>query len=325
MLSWEKDRPEIVDKIRKNKCSFKLILKTYNDPFFLERWILHHGEVFGYEKIIVADNMSDDPDVLAVYDKYDVFVFSFEQHHNRLHDRADFADFYKALSDSCRHTLLIDTDEFLYFYDGTFVDNKLAPRVITEIPDNASVPCVWIENRPGCGDQFILGLSEKKLIWGVRWGKPIVSTLFKGAGSLIHSEQFPKENFWLDSYSSGVFFLLHFNHLSSSQRIKANMRKLIRTKVIKNNSSLKDVVNMDENIISNKTYRRFLVEIKEAFREGYESSNDSLPLESGYYKLDLNGSVVFFSSEEETLFRTFFKDYDKVIFDDFGACDRASK
>lgn len=318
MLNWLSDKKEIVENILSTKTKIKVLLKTYNDPFFLEKWIVHHGNLFGFESLIIADNLSDDEEVLSIYARYpQVMKFSFKEHHNRIHDASVFPELYKAIEESCNHRILIDTDEFIYFYDGVLHSDSSIRDKMLNIPDDSSTPCIWIENRPGCADQFYIGHGINKLVWGGRWGKPIVASSYKPNQSILHSEQFPKDIKWF-AHSSGIFILFHFNTLSYEQRIKANIRKLVRAKVFSNDITLAEILEKGSLNIENKTMARFVKEIIEANNSKY-SENDGFELSDGFFKINSSGCIDFFNKAAEDEFNGFFKNFEDYLFSDFGA------
>ncbi|GGW48455.1 glycosyltransferase family 2 protein [Alishewanella tabrizica] len=317
MLSWFSDKAEIVNSIKSTKCKIKIILKTFNDPYFLEDWIIHHGNFFGFNSLIIADNGSDDDMVKLIYDKYpQIIKFTFSEHHNRIHDSSIFPELYDSLESSCEHRIIIDTDEFLYFYDGVLRSKYEESREVLEIPHGFSTPCVWIENRPGCKDQFYIGNDRTKLVWGGRWGKPIVSSSHKSTKSLIHSEEFPKDIKWF-SHSKGAFILFHYNQLSYEQRIKANIRKLERGMVFPEGITLEEILERGSDGIENDTMSRFVEEIIEANKKKFNEGS-CLDLADGYFKINSNNELIFYNEHSELEFSEFFKNFNSFLFSDFG-------
>jgi hypothetical protein len=67
---WEKDSSEFCAQIERHHAPIKIVLKTKNDRFLIDRWIRHHSKIVGLENLIIYDNMSDDHEVLSVYREY---------------------------------------------------------------------------------------------------------------------------------------------------------------------------------------------------------------------------------------------------------------
>ena len=81
---WNEHREECCRAIAGTKATFKILLKTKDDPFLLERWISHHQRIVGPDNIIIFDNMSTNPAVLYLYEKCrdTVRVIRFPGRHN---------------------------------------------------------------------------------------------------------------------------------------------------------------------------------------------------------------------------------------------------
>ena len=107
-------------RIREKHTCLKLVLKTKNNAFFLERWIQHHLKIVGDQNLIIFDNMSSDPAVFDVYRRYasQIIIIHYKQYHLLLHNPNEFYYFYKALYESSDFYAFLDVDEFLYLFDG---------------------------------------------------------------------------------------------------------------------------------------------------------------------------------------------------------------
>jgi hypothetical protein len=105
------DRDEILTRLGRRESVLKIVLKTKNDPIFLEAWIKHHLGIVGSGNSIIFDNKSSDRDVLEVYERYavEVEVVSFGDFHNDIHYQEKFPDLYGALSKTCTFFTVLDT------------------------------------------------------------------------------------------------------------------------------------------------------------------------------------------------------------------------
>lgn len=117
---WGKEHEKICREIRSTTSSLKIILKTKNEPYLLQRWIDHHVQIVGAKNLIIMDNCSDDPAILEVYKRNSdvVSAYAYSGHHNSLHRISVFPELYKSLRESCGFYVFIDTDEFLYWADN---------------------------------------------------------------------------------------------------------------------------------------------------------------------------------------------------------------
>jgi hypothetical protein len=117
---WERDKTEICSVIARHKASFKIILKTKDEPRRLARWLDHHAGIVGVGNLIIFDNMSSDQDVLRIYEQLygKCPIIRYGGFQDMLHQRRVNDSLYEALAQSCAYSTLIDTDEFLTLYDG---------------------------------------------------------------------------------------------------------------------------------------------------------------------------------------------------------------
>ncbi|MFH1604199.1 MAG: hypothetical protein ABIH03_09875, partial [Pseudomonadota bacterium] len=61
------ERAAVLAHIARARAPLKIVLKTRDDPYFLDDWIAHHAALVGAENLVVIDNNSTDPAVLASY------------------------------------------------------------------------------------------------------------------------------------------------------------------------------------------------------------------------------------------------------------------
>ena len=88
IYSWDVDKAAIVARVR-TPAILKLCAKVRDEPLLIEGWITHHQAIVGADNLIIADNMSKNPEMLAVLEKYSdrVTVFRFPGSHNNIHWR----------------------------------------------------------------------------------------------------------------------------------------------------------------------------------------------------------------------------------------------
>jgi len=217
-ISWESDRKRALEFVAR-PSPLKILLKTRDDPFFLERWITHHSKIVPNSDLIIFDNHSTDERVLETYERYaDIPVFTFTGIHTILHDWEMQHDLYIALQSSQHHCFL-DTDEFL----GAIVNDRWVadPTLLSLLKPDESVPVTWLHNAIGSENIFAVRDSMEK---GLLWGKPILARTPPKAGVLGHNVQFDPKVF--ENSTLHNFFLLHLINLDRDQRIRANLNKL---------------------------------------------------------------------------------------------------
>lgn len=104
---WEANSAQSCARIEMVRSPLKIVLKTKNDPFFIERWITHHINIVGPENLIIFDNMSDDPEVFSTYRKYRdrIHIIQFAGPHNNLHHIPSYKKLYQSLAKSSKYVL----------------------------------------------------------------------------------------------------------------------------------------------------------------------------------------------------------------------------
>jgi len=112
----------------------KIFLMTKNELLLIEDWIKYHGYLFGYENLYIVD-ASTDLKVLEIYEKYkDAGI-------NIIYDKTDLNDLEKQLTfymhkfkGEDNFLIKLDTDEFLAYNKGGYLDNKNIKYLFDFIP-----------------------------------------------------------------------------------------------------------------------------------------------------------------------------------------------
>src|SRR4051812_33855099 len=96
---WSAEKSKICARLRGKKSQLKIVLKTKDESFFLRRWISHHAQIVGADNLVIFDNGSEDPDVLATYEEFRgrIEIVRFDDFHNNLHRVEQYQDLYDAL------------------------------------------------------------------------------------------------------------------------------------------------------------------------------------------------------------------------------------
>jgi hypothetical protein len=313
-LSWADDRTIACTRIAGRPATFKILLKSKNDPFFLKRWVAHHAKIVGLQNLIIFDNMSDDPDVLSFYRTHakDLLVIRFSDFHDNLHDTVLFPDLYAALESGCEYFIFLDTDEFLILLDGHRHQQSVGlQHVIASHPGTDVFPATWLLNAAGSATRFLVGADMERLNHGLTWGKPIIRSRAGARGFINHNSQIEK---WL--FQSGIvtrFFVLHMVQLSAKQRVAANFQKLVANGFAAVTDRLQDLVERD---MSRITHRNTLLYVSEIARllplvsEPVPAADDACS--AGCLHLRPDGTVRYDSAVEEALFMNFLTRGDEI-------------
>jgi hypothetical protein len=225
-LSWTRHAEHHCEQIRDVAASFKIVLKTRNDPFFLDSWITHHAGIVGIRNLVVFDNLSSETAVQDTYARYpELHVISYDGYHNNLQAPNLVRPFYEALAASCTAFVFLDTDEFLVrFEDGRFVADPATCGCIAQDLTQDFIPAAWLNNVKGRRDAFVLGQDDGVLVQGLKWGKPIIASRAFLTKNIIHNTQLVAQG--LRPVPNTSYFVLHCSMLNPHQRIRANLAKL---------------------------------------------------------------------------------------------------
>ncbi len=226
--SWEQDRDAICHAVTTHRLPFKIILKTKNERLFLRRWVEHHLPIAGPDGLLIFDNGSDDPEVLAYLGEIapTVPVYRFTSMHNTInHGTGLFADLYAALRASCDRYMFLDTDEYLYWAnaDGSYAGDAGIVQAIAR-SDQPVIPGIWASNLPGEDRVLKFTFHGRRIPSGIRMGKPALSSAVTPVASMAHTCRLSEDD--LRHASIGNLVVAHLNALSVEQRIVVNIEKL---------------------------------------------------------------------------------------------------
>ena len=226
---WASTKADFCARIPGNKSPLKILLKTKDDPYFLESWIQHHAKVVGLRNLIIFDNMSSNTQVMATYAKYHphVPIVQFDGNHDALHDTRQYPELYECLKRTCQFYVFLDTDEFLVLLndDHTYTCDERIVRFLLARERTAVFPGSWLLNVEGSDRRFRVGESLSDFGARLAWGKPITRSNLGVQGWVNHNVQHDKRLFEGDLVPN--VFVLHLMWLFPQQRIAANVDKLI--------------------------------------------------------------------------------------------------
>lgn len=224
---WDTHREECCRSIARTRATLKILLKTRDDPFLLERWILHHRKIVGPDNLVIFDNMSTHPDVLRLYDKYKdtIQIIRYPKLHISLHDVSACPELYDALRDATRFFIFLDTDEFLVLIDeDRHYDDEVLVDFLDDQAESDAHPATWLPNMDWSASRFRCGDDFDGLASGIAWGKPLLRAKAGLSGFILHNAHLDRSLFSKPFRTN--FFVLHMKHLSPEQRISANVNKL---------------------------------------------------------------------------------------------------
>ena len=117
----------------------KIFCVTRDEYDLIEDFIVYHGKIFGFNNIVIIDNMSQNPHVLDVYARYEplgVKIYKEESYAGDDQGHA-FTKYMNMYKNECKFLIGLDTDEFIY---NTHSDDPMSVRqVLEELPKNATL------------------------------------------------------------------------------------------------------------------------------------------------------------------------------------------
>jgi hypothetical protein len=118
----------------------KIFTVTRDDADIIEDFILYYGTIFGYSNVVIIDNNSCDPTVLAIYDKYRNRGVIFETCPSyKDGGQGDaFTTVMHKYKTECEFLVGLDSDEFLYI-DGSTDPATSLPNYFQQLPTDATI------------------------------------------------------------------------------------------------------------------------------------------------------------------------------------------
>ena len=229
IYDWDTEEADPFSEAIAQPAALKIILKTKDDPWFLREWYSHHAAIVGPENLIIFDNRSTDPEVLAFYQEvaHDISIFRNPFGVNHIHNVQKCSALYDTLRRTSQICAFLDTDERLMLLedDSSFVPpSDLAIKLLERLgPEADYAPTLWLGNAFRSRKHFKLS-SELDLENALKWGKPVMVSSRIPQSFVNHNCQIAEA---IGKVSPPVgLVLLHLSKLYPDQRISGNLRKL---------------------------------------------------------------------------------------------------
>ena len=304
--SWETDAPEVCRLIANSPTLLRVILKTKDDEMLIERWIRHYSAFLKHpQSILIFDNMSSNTKVLEAYEKYAdrITLIKFSFYFNRLQENTLLPELYQAIWDSSTFYTLVDTDEFLYLYDG---DKIIADeRILSLLHKSRNVsffPTFWLKNAYCKDNVFTFRDDIEYIRYLLYMGKPILNSARLRDRLLpitTHGLHLPVSAY---GKAPACFLLFHLSTLSKEQRIRVNMDKLCQYRVIKHPRDFHTVLNADLNTLRPGNVSYFIREIRKLLEMPDRREEAIGP---GHLEIAGDGSLNFFPPSLREAFTTY--------------------
>jgi Glycosyl transferase family 2 len=303
-------RGECCARIEQVWAPVKIVLITKDDPYLIERWIAHHIKIVGAEGLLIFDNMSDDPQVHSVYEKYRdrVNIMRFADKYMNVHHSRAYSDLYGALARSSDYCIFLDTDEFLILIDNDrYYDND---RILSFVMSNSGCdlfPSTWLMNENWIDSQFS-STDAGQLPQLLACGKPLIRSSKFPPGYVNHNFQLGARLF-APPFKANLF-LLHLTHLYPRQRISANVNKLITLGVVQPGESAESIAARDD--IADVVAALYAKEIGDCLALDGKINLVNRVLRPGSLELLPDGTISYYSDAERKALNAFISDPEPI-------------
>ncbi len=118
----------------------KVFVFTKNEYDIIEDFIKFYGSLFGYENVVVIDNLSTDSRVHDIYVKYQQLGLCnlYSEDRNMQKHSLIMTQFMKKFQNECDFIIPLDTDEFMFFPDGDEITKDRIHAYFESIPEDVS-------------------------------------------------------------------------------------------------------------------------------------------------------------------------------------------
>lgn len=300
---WETDRAEFCVRIERNHAAIKIVLKTKNDRFLIERWIRHHAKIVGPENLIIFDNMSDDPEVLALYREYRdwIAIIRFADRHNNLHHTGLYRDLYRSLARSSEYFLFLDTDEHLILVENDkYYDNDSVSGFVMGNRNFDLFPGTWLWNANWSPQQF----NCSGFVGNLACGKPLIRSSKIPTGYVNHTFQLSTRLF-VPPFKTNLF-ILHLGRLFPQQRISTNMNKLLGAGIAHPGETPQSIARRND--IADEIMAGYVNEIRDCLAAEERADFGNAPLDAGCLELSAGGTICYYGAAERKALNDFIAD-----------------
>jgi hypothetical protein len=237
----------------------KIVLKTKDEDFLIESWLEYYKNLVGEENIIIYDDHSTSTHVLDTYSKYKkVDIRKMPKEFAHFHGLHTYLELREEMKQACMYYTIIDTDEFLCFFDHDkkTIDNSKVLDFISANNHRDVFPTTWIFNmyHGSCFKKLtdVRDFNFELSTVNVDLGKAIASSSGRAGENIGHNiSTATNTSNKVKMQSCPELLLLHTNHVNWESRIKTRIN-FARQAGVKFNS-LEELLEQIKNK-SKKTY-----------------------------------------------------------------------
>jgi hypothetical protein len=220
-----------------------------------------------------------------------------------------FMPLYKALAASSEFFTIIDTDEYLYLFDGKKIvnDDSITLFLKNNTDVNFFAPC-YVQNIHSEANVFSFNPED---LWLFHLSKPVVNSkmvpkfeisLAKRWFTILHhTKDLP---LFCHGKTRTRFLLLHMKNLNRYQRIKSNMQKLTAFKILEHDNDFRTLLGINMDMIAPGHVRSYVLETRklaDGILNTGEHAQDAV--QAGKITLGEGGSLQYAPEALETEFK----------------------
>lgn len=165
------------------RTALTVVLKTYNEDFFIDEWLAYYEHIVGLENIIIFDHSSTTESTLRAYRtrEKELLIIRVPRHieHDTLHNTRRFHHIFDLIKAHTLFFTMLDTDEFLCRFDGLSITATGIVDRVYELKDELALGTVWLANyfdgsvaqKPS--DAHTFGIKDQPLRHNIQTSKSI--------------------------------------------------------------------------------------------------------------------------------------------------------
>lgn len=120
----------------------KLFCITYNETELLEDFIIYHGELFGYDNIVLVDHLNTNPVILTIFEQYKLKgVTVYRETNPHMSNKGQILTNYMLqYKTQCQFFIIFDTDEFMVILneEGKILSKEEMYTFFYSLPEDGS-------------------------------------------------------------------------------------------------------------------------------------------------------------------------------------------
>lgn len=306
LLNWDSEAEEVCRRIESRRSTIKILIKAKDENELLPKWVAHHEAIVGTSGLVIFDNDSSDPDVVAYLETLSsrMVVAQFSGHHNHIHRLKRFRRLYQAMRNSCDWFAVLDADEFLHLLDeeGRPVRRSSLDSWLRERDGKDAIVGVWLSDVMERPSRYTLFSGKGAWPAGLTGGKSLISANVQPHGTLCHN--FQLDGVDLRNVGAGVV-IRHDRYEPPARRIRVNIQKLRQHRILRNACGIEEALAIDRDNVAHPGARKWLKEIEVLRNHQRPVEYPVKGLDLGEVAFDTDGGIQFACSGDRDKYRAY--------------------